>query len=558
MSDLEDDLLALAGGDSASEAEMLDVPLKRARSDESSRKRARAASDEEDEEEEGENDEENEGEDEEAEEADEDFAEDNDVDMEGEDDEEEEHNEELQNPYPLEGKYKDEQDRQLLLDMDEIEREQTLFERSQEMDRYNEKAYLQQRLKQQKLQNVEKKTRSSSRKTAATSSKLDKLSELRKQREQKSRRSVAADDFDEEDEEDEEEEELDHDDVDGGYGEDDEVVWGSGKSRFKPRSLERATCADINKVRVGRSFLSKYLYYRKFEDVIVKTFGKINVGMDRRTRRPMYRVVQIEEAINRPQKQYKLGDTKTDLFLLVSQNKSQTKEFPVSVFSDSDIFPDEFDRYVQELAKTNEDVPYADDVKDKAQQLHELMNSGLSNQDIDEIVSKKKQMLNGIRSYDAVYQKSKVMDELKIAKQEGDIPRVKELTNRLHKLESILLKDNERASRSSLTDMSKVNERNRKLNQTNIRKAELSQLRKGAETNDGDPFSRLKTTTRMYYEEMVNEQNKKALQDAQANYDNMIAEKNEQEAKIASSTYRVLGNFDKLLALVDVDYVPVL
>lgn len=558
MSDLEDDLLALAGGDSASEAEMLDVPLKRARSDESSRKRARAASDEEDEEDEGENDEENEDEDEEAEEADEDFAEDNDVDMEGEDDEEEEHDGELQNPYPLEGKYKDEQDRQLLLDMDEIEREQTLFERSQEMDRYNEKAYLQQRLKQQKLQNVEKKTRSSSRKTAATSSKLDKLSELRKQREQKSRRSAAADDFEEEDEEEEEDDEMGQDDIDEGYGEDDEVVWGSGKSRFKARSLERATCADINKVRVGRSFLSKYLYYRKFEDVIVKTFGKINVGVDRRTRRPMYRVVQIEEAINRPQKQYKLGDTKTDLFLLVSQNKSQTKEFPVSVFSDSDIYPDEFDRYVQELSKTNEEVPYADDVKDKAQQLHELMNSGLSNQDIDEIVSRKKQMLNGIRSYDAVYQKSKVMDELKIAKQEGDLPRVKELTSRLHKLESILLKDNERASRSSLTDMSKVNERNRKLNQTNIRKAELSQLRKGPQTDDGDPFSRLKTTTRMYYEEMVNEQNKKALQDAQANYDNMIAEKNEQEAKIASSTYRVLGNFDKLLALVDVDYVPVL
>lgn len=556
MSDLEDDLLALAGGDSGSEAEMLDVPLKRTRPDESGRKRAKTASDE-DEEDAGDDDDEEE-------EADEDFAESNDVDMDVDDEDDEEQEEELKNPYPLEGKYKDEEDRQLLLDMDEIEREQTLFERSQEMDRYNEKAYLQQRLKQQKLQNVEKKTRSSSRKTVATgakSSKLDKLSELRKQREQKSRRSAAADDYeDEEEEEEDEDEEEEQDDFEEGYGDDNEVVWGSGKSRFKSRSLERATCSDINKVRVGRSFLSKYLYYRKFEDVIVKTFGKINVGVDRRTRRPMYRVVQIEEAINRPQKQYKLGDTKTDLYLLVSQNKNQTKEFPISVFSDGDILPDEFDRYVQELAKTNEDLPYADDVNDKAQQLHELMNSGLSNQDIDEMVSKKKQMLSGIRSYDAVYQKSRVKDELKVAKQEGDVARIKELTNRLHKLEGILHKDNERSSHSSLNDMSKVNERNRKLNQTNIRKAELksSHLKKSTEADDGDPFSRLKTTTRIYYEELINEENKKALQDAQANYDIMIAEKNEQEAKIASSTYRVLGNFDKLIALVDVDYVPVL
>lgn len=556
MSDLEDDLLALAGGDSASEAEMLDVPLKRTRPEDGSRKRARSASDD----------------DEEADDADEpddDFGEE-DVEMAEEDDdnddeeeEEEEEEDNLINPYPLEGKYKDEADRQLLLDMDEIEREQTLFERSQEMDRYNEKKYLQQRMKQQSLQNSEKKTRSSSRKatvTGAKTSKLDKLSELRKQREQKSRRSAAGDDYEEEEEDEDEEEEDDHDDLDEGYGDDNEVVWGSGKSRFKPRSLERASAFDINKIRVGRSFLSKYLYYRKFDEIVVKTFGKINVGVDRRTRRPMYRVVQIEEAINRPQKQYKLGDAKTDLYLLVSQNRTQTKEFPISVFSDGDISAEEFDRYVQELSKTNEDLPYRDDVNDKAQQLNELMNSGLSNQDIDEMVSRKKQMLGGIRAYDAVYQKSRVADELKVAKQEGDSARVKELTKRLHKLEGILFKENERAANGSVNDMSKVNERNRKLNQTNIRKAELksSQLKKTTDFNDGDPFSRLKTNTRIYYQDLVNEENKKALQDAQANYDNMIAEKNEQEAKIASSTYRVLGNFDKLIALVDVDYVPVL
>lgn len=561
MSDLEDDLLALAGGDSGSEAELLDIPLKRARDVDGSRKRARTASDND---EDGEND--DDGEEEEEEDGDDDFAADQDADMaDADEDDEEEEEDELTNPYPLEGKYKDEDDRQRLLDMDEIEREQTLFERSQEMDRYNEKKYLQKRLKQQKLQNVEKKTRSSSRKSTATgvrTSKLDKLSELRKQREQKSRRSTAADDYNDDDDEEEEEEEEDEeqDDFDGGYGEDNEVVWGSGKSRFKPRSLERATVSDINKIRVGRSFLSKYLYYRKFDDIIVKTFGKINVGMDRRTRRPMYRLVQIEEAINRPQKQYKLGDAKTDLYLLVSQNRTQTKEFPISVFSDGDILADELDRYAQELAKTNEDLPYVDDVNDKAQQLNELMNSGLSNQDIDEMVSKKKQMLGGIRAYDAVYQKSRVLDELKVAKQEGDVARIKELTNKLHKLEDVLLKDNERSSKSSLTDMSKVNERNRKLNQTNIRKAELksSHLKKTTDLSDGDPFSRLKTNTRIYYEDLVNEENKKALQDAQANYDNMIAEKNEQEAKIATSTYRVLGNFDKLIALVDVDYVPVL
>ena len=43
---------------------------------------------------------------------------------------------ELIDPYPLEGKYKDEADREALDNMDEMEREQILFERMQEMDKY--------------------------------------------------------------------------------------------------------------------------------------------------------------------------------------------------------------------------------------------------------------------------------------------------------------------------------------------------------------------------------------------------------------------------------------
>ena len=49
-------------------------------------------------------------------------------------------------PYPLEGKYKDEADREALDNMDEMEREQILFERMQEMDKYRERKYLQERM----------------------------------------------------------------------------------------------------------------------------------------------------------------------------------------------------------------------------------------------------------------------------------------------------------------------------------------------------------------------------------------------------------------------------
>lgn len=550
MSDLDDDLLALAGADSGSEEN--DNVVKRAASEGGPRKRLKTGSSDEDE---------DEGDDDNDEAFDEDDAGEDENDEEVNDsrtydDEDEEEEDELVNPYPLEGKYKDEEDRERLLDMDEIEREQTLFERSQEMDRYNEKKYLRQRLKQ--AQGTEKKTRTSSRQATlgARSSKMDKLSELRKQRERKSRKAAAEDYEDEEEEEEDEEEELD-DVEEEAYG-DDEVVWGSGKSKFRPKSFEKATAADINKIKIGRSFLSKYLYYRNFAEVVSRAFGKINVGMDRRTRRPMYRVVQIEEVVTYPQKQYQVGETRTDMYLLVSQNRQQTKEFPFTVFSDGDIFPEEFERYLQELSKTNEDPPYVDDVNEKAEEIHRLMNSGLTNQDIDEMISRKQKMKNGMRAYDAVYEKSKAMDELRVAKQEGNVERIRELSDRIKKMDEILLKDNERASKSSLTSMSKVNERNRKLNQTNVRKAELKSMKKVNESVEGDAFSRLKTNSRMFYKDLAKEENQKALHDARANYDTMIAEKNEKEAKIATSTYREMGVFDKLIALIDLNIVPTL
>lgn len=542
MSDLEDDLLALAGGDSGgSENEMLDIPLKRARG---LRQLNMQSADELD-----------------------DDDDDNDAydGVEDQDDGSDDgyNSEELVNPYPLEGKYKDEADREALLEMDEIEREQTLFERSQEMDRFNEKQYLQQRMKQQRSLGTEKKTRSSSRKTGTVSSKLNKLNELRKQREQNRRKRDEYEDEDaeEDDQNDEQMQEDDYDEDDyENYEDSSAVAWGSGKSKFKARSFERATFSDINKIRVGRSFLSKYLYHRNFLDTISKTFGKINVGVDRKTRQPVYRAVQIEEAVHHPNKQYWVGEGKTDVYLVVSQNRTQKKEFPVNVFSDGDITPDEFERYVAELAKTNEDVAYRDDVNEKAEQLHSLMNSGFSNKDIDEMVSKKQKLQKGIYAYDAVYQKSRVMDELKVARQDNDTEKVKELLEKLKQLEKVLYKDNERTLQSSATSMSKVNERNRKLNQINIRNAEVKSLmlRKTADLADGDPFSRLKTTTRIFYQDLVNEENQKALQDARDNYESMIAEKSDKEAKIASSTYRVLGNLDLLIALVSNDYVPVL
>ncbi|CUM53625.1 uncharacterized protein AC631_00808 [Debaryomyces fabryi] len=542
MSDLDDDLLALAGaGDSESEVES-EVPLKRqsksSDSTGSSKKRRVDTSDLEFDDQ-GEEEDDDEG-----------------------DEEIEEEEDDLVNPYPLEGKYKDEEDRENLLAMDEIQREQTLFERTQEMESYNEKKYLQQRMKQQQqATGGAKATRSSNRtKPTGKSSKLDKLSELRKQREQKSRKESRRDydDYSDEGEEDDDDERgfIEDDEDEYGYGED-EVVWGSGtSSKFKKRSNERAKLEDVNRTRVGRSILLKHCFYSDFTETIIDCFARINIGMDKRTKQPMYRMVQISDVKNIPEKAYNTPNFKCDIYLTVNQNKEQKKDFPMSIFSDSPILPEEFDRYLHELSKTGEEISYLDDVNEKYESLQYLLNRGVSDKDVNEMIAKKQKLQSNIQGYDAVFQKTRVMDQLKIAKQENNLAKVKELSDKLHKLDQILISQTLSNNNSeSSNSMSKVNERNRKLNLLNIDRVETksSQQRKLAEYDGGDPFSRLKTKTKVFYQDLINQENEKAIDDAKMNYETLVAEKTEKEAKIARSSYRCLGVMDKLIKEIDLD-----
>lgn len=505
MLDLDEDLLALAGGDQSEDEPML------AESDEDADAGPLAPADGEEEDD-------------------------------GDDDDEPE----LVNPYPLDGKYKDEVDRAELEGMDEMARELILYERLQEMQKYTERKFLVERARKQKQLALQA-TRSLSRTTKKTS-KDDKLSELKKQREKKRRRDAyESDDAEEdEDEEDEDEDAMDEDEEDD-Y---DDYWGGAGRGTTQKRLYERATVEDINKVAVGRTKLFKHCYFLDFAETVIDCFGKISLGMDKVTRRPLYRMVKIVDVQNHPEKAYRFDQGKCDVFLTVLQNRQQRKEFPLLFFSDLPISGSEFDRYIKELDKTNEDIDYADDVADKATQLSHLLTRGVSDKDVNEMIAKKQKLLllanqdANLTGYDAVTQKARLKDELKVCKQQGNMERAKALAERIARLDEKL------AHAQAMDPMAKLNERNRKLNQHNIRAAELKNklAAEQAVQDDADPFARLRTTTRIYYQDIVAEENQRALDDAKKHMDERLEEQKKEQEQMATLTYRVLGGMDNLIA----------
>lgn len=92
------------------------------------------------------------------------------------------------NPYPLEGKYKDEDDRERLLGMTEIEREQVFFSRAEEMQRFKEKRDLAALVHQQSKDQPRRSGREGQLRSEKAG-KRDELSELVKRREEKSNAS---------------------------------------------------------------------------------------------------------------------------------------------------------------------------------------------------------------------------------------------------------------------------------------------------------------------------------------------------------------------------------
>ncbi|CAI5760359.1 unnamed protein product [Candida verbasci] len=485
---------------------------------------------------------------------------------------------ELINPYPLEGKYKNEEDRYLLESMDEIKKEGILYERSQEMERYNEKKYLKERMKRdrmmknQQLKKPElpsKPTRSSGRSKTSTKADVrnDKLNELKKQREQANRRKTrrSKDDYEEESDvdelpdEDDEEMVTDESDYDDGI-----VTWG-GKSKIPSRrSREPSTLEDINKLRVGRTVLAKYCFHPKFFDLLIDTFGRINLGIDKKTKKPLYRMVKIINIELKPERAYRIANNsnKTDLYIWVSQNRNQKKLFPINIFSDSPISKDEFERYLKELSKTNERIDYKEDVEERFENIKEFFEKGLSDQDINEMIERKRkiqQQKGDYKIYEAVKLNAQLNDEYKIFKQQGNLIEAKKTLDKLKEIEQVLKKYQIKNSNSKQLDvMTKVNQRNRKLNNEIIRKAEIKSHSIDSKDldNGGDPFSRLKTTTRMFYQDLIDEQNKKAMKDL--NIQEEINKKAKQEKIIAKSTYRDLGEMDKLIKTIEFDIELVL
>lgn len=469
------------------------------------------------------------------------------------------------NPYPLEGKYKDAADRERLESLPEIERESILFDRSQEIESYNQKLYLAQHARQRRLaekklkQESEKATRSKREKSSAASTKANKLSELKKKREEKHSREKAGKaslyknrkhGSDEEDDDEYYDEDEDDEDEDGsrgrgrgsqkrkrgGYDDDDDEFIENDEDEAvewaEPKKSREITVSDINKIRFGRTLFSKYCHNPGFQDVVIGTFVRVNIGFDREKQRSVYRICEVKNL--HKSKTYSFQNRTVDETIVVASGKNE-RSFEMGICSDSPFTEDEFRWWKQHLLADKLPLPSVKSVERKMKDLVTFKNHVLTDTEVRDIVERRQKLTanNGV-GVSRVLQKSALQERRQVAVENGDTRLIEEIDRQLAKFENNVNKSDHSETRN-LGKLAAVNARNRRANVSGVRQAELKNVesrRKAGKTGaTSDPFSRLRTNAKIFHEDFEAASENGAKQSQQENKDD---EDSLKKSKLAS------------------------
>ncbi|TDL27841.1 plus-3-domain-containing protein [Rickenella mellea] len=396
-------------------------------------------------------------------------------------DNEPESEEDDSNPYPLEGKYTDEADRQKLLEMSEIDREDVLAQRQEELQRIQDKRNLDQMLKAQRgeiddsVSKAAKRAHAQRGATKEKSRKLDELKARRKLKDEKKRTKASSPKRDRssspmdmemssDDEEDGQISKLEQEE------EREARLIGKTKVDDGPTTL-----ADLETCRLGREQLSKYCMAPWFEEYVKGAWVRYLIGQETNGQ-PVYRICEVINVFPKGLgadlvKPYKLNNQTVNQQLELKHGDA-VKLFPMDKVSNS-LFPQrEFDRLVKVCEANKIKLPSKRTLEKKAAQMATLTTQRLTETDISAMLARKNLLsTNRPSASNSTLERSRLQQARTLAMRRHDFKELEEIDKAIAALAAPAPQDGVR--KDELADaLAKVNERNRKANMEAVRKAE--------------------------------------------------------------------------------------
>ncbi|KAI0725071.1 plus-3-domain-containing protein [Fomitopsis betulina] len=387
--------------------------------------------------------------------------------------------EEERNPYPLEGKYVDEADRQRLLEMSEIEREELLAQRQEEMQRIQDKRNLDQMLKAQSGHTEDSVSKAAKRQHAvrgATKEKTRKLDELKAKRKEKdekkrtrtnspkrARSSSPADmDISDEEEEDgqiskyEEEEERDRRLYDKLHPE---------KDKFTED--DSITLEDLEKVRLSRDMVARLSATPWFEETVKGAWVRYLNGS--KDGQPTYRMFEII-SVKKEGRHYEFNGRKITTHLGL-RYALHDRPFAMDRISNSTFTEADFSEWTA-MPKDKQSFPTKREVREKAAQIAKNASRDVTESDINAMLARNLQDKSSGTALAGEYARLKQMRMLAARRQ--DWKEAAALDAQITAVEAKLpAKKADASGQEKEVLLAEVNRRNRAANVEAIRQAEL-------------------------------------------------------------------------------------
>ncbi|KAI0207037.1 hypothetical protein F4808DRAFT_406296 [Astrocystis sublimbata] len=363
--------------------------------------------------------------------------------------------------YPVEGIYASEAEKDEILAMPELEREQLIARRQEEIDRERQNTLLRRLLqvnKQESSQSAKKRKASTTdledgqRKTSRQRTKIggSKVGEtsagiasLRRARAEKSDRQRRR----EEDRERNKGKPSGRDSTRGDGDDDDrddddhsDVEWAGNYDRRQSRSatpekkdVPPADLRDFERVRLSRTRFAEVCFYPGFEEHITGCYCRVAIGPNRSTGETEYQMGVIKGfTTGRPYAMQKQNQQffVTDQYVKIAFGKT-VKEFPFISCSDSNFHESEVHRYQRACQDDGVPFPKRTQVDAKIDDINALRNRTWTEKEVTERLARVQNLKN---KYDSS-ERNRLVNKLEEAKERGNDDRVAELQAQLDKME---------------------------------------------------------------------------------------------------------------------------
>ncbi|KAF4977845.1 hypothetical protein FZEAL_5688 [Fusarium zealandicum] len=428
--------------------------------------------------------------------------------------------------YPVDGMYVSHAEKAEIMAMREVEREQIIAERMTEIERQR-----QNRLLRQMVSSVENEERKQvKKKRSADTAELEDderkvsrprtggkgesaMDSLRRARAEKARRK--------EDHERRKDTYSPRSRDSGGDDSDDDYNRGRSPTpeADEPRDQPPAELRDYDRVRLGRNEFAQVCFTPGFEQAIIGCYIRIALGPHPESGIEQYRMAAIKGfTTSRP---YALsgpnGTFVTDQYIKAAHGKS-VKEFPFIAASSGKFSDSELNRYKVTCHNEGVTLPTRAYLMDKIDDINALINHSWTSEEIKARLKKIKDLR---RRFDPA-ERERVARLVEEARERGDDQKVEELQEELDQLgtQRLAFRTTLGLSKSSeapkmQTEQDRLAERNRenrRLNGEAVRKAQLKEKArsreiemaiKRGEAYQGDMSRRLRTKAKFVYD--VNE-----------------------------------------------------